>query len=215
VRLVGLELQIGVGKQLVRQFVRLQAQLAGQFGGSELANRIGVILAGVVLTLLRTGVLRRCNTFHRDADFVTDANDPLRFLIGIAVQLGVLFATDQDTHFVVVDLAELVEVEAGDNAQFLVEIALGMQVFAEAGADIRQLAQPADLHGLQLTFPVNHAHIDLQPVLVGQQFLHPVVELQVRTDQDQTILGVLDQLFKEIVGRAGVQKLCHQHDSAS
>lgn len=128
----------------------------------------------------------------------------MRFLIGVAEQFAVVAAANEDAHFVVVDLAELVEVEAGDNGQLFVEIALGVQVLAEAGAHVGQLAQPADFLRLKLALAVDDAHVDLQPVLVGQQLLDAVVELEVGADEDQPVLGVLDQLFEEVIRRTGV-----------
>src|SRR3546814_4196645 len=77
-----------------------------------------------------------------------------------------------------------------------------MQVFAEAGTDVGLFTQPADFQRLQFALAVDHAHVDLQTVLVGQKLLHPIVDLQVRADQDQSILGILDEFFKEIVGRS-------------
>lgn len=82
-----------------------------------------------------------------------------------------------------------------------------MQVLAEAGADVGLLAQPADLGRLQFALAIDHAHVDLEAVLVGQEFFDPVVDLQVRTDQDQPVLCVLDQLFQEVIGSAGVEEL--------
>src|SRR3546814_9340533 len=89
------------------------------------------------------------------------------------------------------------------------DLALGMQVFAEAGTDVGLFTQPADFQRLQFALAVDHAHVDLQTVLVGQKLLHPIVDLQVRADQDQSILGILDEFFKEIVGRTCVEELGH------
>ena len=50
------------------------------------------------------------HAFERDADFFADADDALGFLVGVFVQLAVLVAQDEDAHFVVVHLAELVQV---------------------------------------------------------------------------------------------------------
>lgn len=80
--------------------------------------------------------------FQRDAHLFTDSDDPLCFGIGIAVELSVVRAQNQDAHLVVVYLAEFVEVQAGDDAHFLIEVALGMEVLAKAGADIGELFEP-------------------------------------------------------------------------
>ena len=122
--------------------------------------------------------------FQCDAHLFTDSDDPLRFGIGIAVELSVVRAQNQDAHLVVIYLAEFVEVQAGDNAYLLIEVALGMEVLAKAGADIGELLEPADLFRLQLTFAVDDPHIDLEPVLVGQQLLDPVIELEKGANED-------------------------------
>src|SRR3546814_14499760 len=90
-----------------------------------------------------------------------------------------------------------------------------MQVFAEAGTDVGLRAKPADFQSLQLALAVDHPHVDLQTVLVGQKLLHPIVDLQVRADQDQSILRILDEFFKEIVGRTCIEELGHFIPSAS
>jgi hypothetical protein len=53
-----------------------------------------------------------------------------------------------------------------------------MQVLEKAGEDICQAAQPFGFLRLQLAFAVHDANVDLQPVLVRQQFLRPVVEFE-------------------------------------
>ena len=62
-----------------------------------------------------------------------------------------------------------------------------MQVLAEAGADVGQAAQPFNLLRLQLAFAIDDTDVDFQAVFIGQQFLHSVVELEERADQDQTV----------------------------
>ena len=84
-------------------------------------------------------------------------------------------------------MAELIKVQAGHDAHLFVHVALGMQVFAEAFADIRQAAQPFNFLRLQLALTVNNTDVNFQPVLVGQQFLHSVVEFEKRADQDQSV----------------------------
>src|SRR3546814_20342703 len=90
-----------------------------------------------------------------------------------------------------------------------------MQVFAEAGTDVGLFTQPADFQRLQFALAVDHAHVDLQTALVGQKILHPIVDLQVRADQDQSLLGILDEFFKEIVGRTCVAEHGHVMPKAS
>ena len=58
-----------------------------------------------------------------------------------------------------------------------------MQVLAEAGADVGQVAQPFGFLRLQLAFAIDDANVDFQPVLVRQQFLHPVVQFEEGADQ--------------------------------
>src|SRR3546814_7862166 len=45
--------------------------------------------------------------------------------------------------------------------------------------------------------------------------LHPIVDLQVRAIQYQSILGILNEFFKEIVGRTCVEQLGHVIPPAS
>ena len=59
-----------------------------------------------------------------------------------------------------------------------------MQVFAKAGADTGQATQPLDFLRLQLAFAIDDAVVDLQPIFVGQQLFHPVVEFEEGADQD-------------------------------
>lgn len=75
-----------------------------------------------------------------------------------------------------------------------------MQVFAEAGANVGQTAQPFDFLWLQLAFAVHDAHVDLDPVLVRQQLFHAVVELEEWADQDEAVRCAFYQFFKVIVG---------------
>ena len=50
-------------------------------------------------------------------------------------KFGVFLARNEDAHFVVVDLAKFVEIETGDHAEFLVEVAFGLEIPGEAGAN--------------------------------------------------------------------------------
>ncbi len=150
-----------------------------------------------------------CDALQRDANLFANPDNPLGFIIGITVKVMIFRALDQYPHLVVIDLTELVEIEAGDNAHLFIEIALGMEVFAKAGADIGELFEPADLFRLQLAFAIDDPHIDLEAVLVGEQLLDPVVELEEGADQDQTLFGIFDKFFQKVVGCAGIQKLGH------
>ena len=53
-------------------------------------------------------------------------------------------------------------------------------------------------------------HVNFQAVLVSEKLFHSVVELQEWADQDEPVFGVFDQLFEEVICRAGVQELCHE-----
>ena len=68
-------------------------------------------------------------------------------------EFGVFRARDKDAHFIVVDLVEFVEIEARDDTEFLVEVAFGLEIFAEAGADKFECAQPVDFLRLELVLP--------------------------------------------------------------
>ena len=154
------------------------------------------------------GIGRGCfglagDALQRNADLVTDADDALGLFVGVFVELGIFRALDQDAHLVVVHLAELIQVQAGDDAHLFVHVALGVQVAAEAGADVGQAAQPFDLLWLQLALAVDDAHIDLQAVLVRQKLLHAVIEFEEGADQDQAVGGAFDQFFKVVVGAGG------------
>lgn len=143
-------------------------------------NRCCTCMGGHVV--LRVTVA--CDALQRDAHLLAHPNNALGFIVGIAVQLTVIRPPDQHPHLVVVHLAEFVEVQAGDNAHLLIEVALGMEIFAKAGADIGELLEPADLFRLEFALAIDDPHIDLEPVLVGQQLLDPVIEFEKGADQD-------------------------------
>lgn len=42
-----------------------------------------------------------------------------------------------------------------------------------------------------------------------RQICIPYIELEERTDQDQSFFGVLDQFFKKVIGCTGIQKFGH------
>ena len=75
-------------------------------------------------------------------------------------------------------MTELIQVQAGNDAHLLVHVALFMQIFAKAGADVGEAAQPFNFLRLQFAFTLHDAHVDLQSVLVCQQFFHAVVALE-------------------------------------
>lgn len=150
-----------------------------------------------------------CDALQRDAHLFAHPDNALGFIVGIAVQVAVFRTLDQYPHLVVIHLAELIEIQAGDDAHLFIEVALGMEVLAKAGADIGELLEPADLFRLKLTFAIDDPYIDLEAVLVGQQLLDPVIELEEGADQDQSLLGVLDQFFKKVIGCTGIEELGH------
>lgn len=188
------------------------AVLLGDAGGGEFLRAVAVgagFVVGGVGAVAGSGFVHGADTLHADAHFIADADDALRFFVGVFVEFGVVLAADEDAHFVVVDLAELVEVQAGDDGVGLVQVALGMQVFAKAGADIALRLEPFNFLGLQLALAVDDAHVDLQAVLVFQQLFHAVIELEKGADQHQPVLGALDEFFQEVIGGGGVEKLGH------
>jgi hypothetical protein len=181
---------------------RLQAQLLPNLGRRQLVACAGAICG--LLVVLSGGFGGAADSLQWNTHLFTDADDALGFFVGVFVELAVFTALDQDAHLVVVHLAELIQVQTGDDAHLFIHVALGMQVFAEAGADVGEAAKPLNLLRLQLAFAVNDAHVDLEPVLVRQQFLHAVIELEKWADQYEAVGCALDHFLKEIVGRAGV-----------
>jgi len=107
-------------------------------------------------------------------------------------------------------VAEVVEVHRRDDGVAVCESALGVEVLAEAGAHEVEGAQPVDLAGRQLALAVDDAHVDLHAVLVFRQLADAVVELEEGADDDQPLARGLDEFFEIVVGRAGVQELCHR-----
>ena len=61
----------------------------------------------------------------------------------------------------------------------------------------------------QMHLPLDDAHIDLQAVLVLQQFFDAVVQLEKRADQNQPVFRAFDEFFEEVVGGGGIEKLGH------
>lgn len=86
-----------------------------------------------------------------------------------------------------------------------------MEILAEAGADVGEFVESADLFRLEFAFAVDNTDIDLETVLVDQKLFDPVVELEEGADQDQAVFGVFDQFFEEVVGCTGVEKLGHSY----
>lgn len=194
------------------------SMLLGDLGSGEFLRAVA---AGAGFAVRSVGVVTggwffvcRAHAFHADTHFVADANDALRFFVGVFVEFGVVIAADEDAHFVVIDLAELVEIQAGNDGVFFVQVAFGVQVFAKAGAYIALRFEPFNLLRLQLAFAVDDAHINLQAVLVFQQLSNAVVELEKRADEYQSVFGAFDQLFQKVIGGGGVEKLCHAASDA-
>lgn len=192
--------------------------LLGDFGGGEFLRAVA---AGAGFVVRSVGVVTggrffvcRAHAFHADAHFVADANDALRFFVGVFVEFGIVIAADEDAHFVVINLAELVEVQAGNDGVFFVQVALGMQVFAKAGAYVALRFEPFNLLWLQFALAVDDTHINLQAVLVFQQLPNAVVQLEKRADEYQSVFGAFDQLFEKVIGCGGVEKLGHAASNA-
>ena len=110
------------------------------------------------------GIGRGCfglggDALQRNANLVTDADDALRLFVGVFVKLGIFRALDQDANLVVVHLAELVQVQAGDDAHLFVHVALGVQgdlpALGSPTSTILQPRQPGE-HRLAV-HPVVHA----------------------------------------------------------
>lgn len=202
---------------LGQPFAGFHAVLLGDAGGGEflwaVAAGAGLVVGGVG-AVAGSGFVHGADTFHADAHFIADADDALRFFVGVFVEFGIVLAADEDAHFVVVDLAELVEVQAGDDGVGLVQVALGMQVFAKAGADIALCLEPFNFLRLQLALAVDDAHVDLQAVLVLQQLFHAVIELEKGADQHQPVFGTFDEFFEKVIGGGGIEKLCHAASTA-
>ena len=56
--------------------------------------------------------------------------------MGFFVGGGIVAADEQDAHFVIVYLAELVEVKAGNDARPFADVAFGVQIGAVAGTNV-------------------------------------------------------------------------------
>lgn len=203
---------------LGQPFAGFHAMLLGDAGGGEFLRAVavgaGLVVGGIGAVAGGGRFVRGADTFHADAHFIADADDALRFFVGVFVEFGIVLAANQDAHFVVVDLAELVEVQAGDDGIGLVQVALGVQVFTKAGADIALRFEPFNFLRLQLAFAVNDAHINLQPVFVFQQLFHAVIELEEGADQHQPVFGTFDEFFEKVIGGGGIEKLCHAASTA-
>src|SRR5256885_10411020 len=67
-------------------------------------------------------------TLFRSTNLIADADDALGLVVSVSVELRILGTFNQDAHLVIVHLAELVQVQARDDAHGLAKVALGMQV---------------------------------------------------------------------------------------
>lgn len=132
------EQQKALFRRTVQKLCRLQTQFLPDLGGCQLVFSVGAVCPFVIVPAGRLGLAG--DAFQRNAHLVADTDDALGFFIGVFVELAVFGALNEDAHFVVVDLAELIEIQAGDDAHLFIHVALGMQVFAEAGADVGQAA---------------------------------------------------------------------------
>lgn len=70
-----------------------------------------------------------------------------------------------------------------------------MKIFAEAGSDERKLLEPVNLLRLKLVLAIDDPDINLEAILVLQQFLDAIIQFQERTDQHQPFGSALDQFF--------------------
>jgi hypothetical protein len=113
-------------------------------------------------------------------------------------------ARDQDAHFVVIGLAKIEKIEAGDEAKILVEVASGVEVSAKVGADGSEGTQPVNLLRLELVFAVDEADIDFESVAIFEELLDPVVQLEKGAEEDKPVVREPNDLFEIIIGGAGI-----------
>jgi hypothetical protein len=62
---------------------------------------------------------------------------------------------------------------------------------------------------LQVVFAIHHPDIDLESVLVFQEFLDAFVQPQKWADQKKAIFGGFDNFLEEVIGSAGVEEFRH------
>ncbi len=123
----------------------------------------------------------------------------------IRVKLVIGRAFNHHAHLVVILLAEEVEIQTGEDAEALVQVAFRMEILAEAGADVRDPGEPLFLRRFELFLAVDDLDIHVGPVAVGEEFLDAGVELQIRADEDDPFCGGFDDFFDEVVDAAVVR----------
>ena len=119
-------------------------------------------------------------------------------------KLAIVVFGNEEADLVALGVAQLVQVEAADNAELLVEIAFGVEVAAKTGADERERPQPGDLLGKQLVFFVGQVDLDFALILVFQKLFDAVVQFQGRSDEDEPVVREANNLFEIIIRCAGV-----------
>jgi hypothetical protein len=63
-------------------------------------------------------------------------------------------------------LAELIEVQASNDADLLIHVTLSMEVLTETRTDKRQFLQPVNFLWLKLVLSIDNPHVDLHSILV-------------------------------------------------
>src|SRR4051812_44413823 len=115
-----------------------------------------------------------------------------------------------NAHLIVVHLRKFVQVQGRDEGLLLAEVALPVQVLAVTETDRAELPDPYAVFRRQVVLAPHDSHIQLQPIPVFKEFSNPVVHLKKRTDQNQPLLRVLDQLLKVKREPSGSEKSGHR-----
>lgn len=92
------------------------------------------------------------------------------------------------------NLAVLVQVQAGDDALAFAQVALGMQVFQAQGRNAL-LLKPLNILRSSFVGAVHHLHGQAIAHLGFHRSLDRIAKLQIRADQHQPTIGVADQIF--------------------
>jgi hypothetical protein len=118
------------------------------------------------------------------------------------------------SHLVVVDLAEVIKIHAGDYAVQLVQIAFGVKIFAETDLNMLLHGKPLPLAVMQLLLAVHNSNLSKLIAFVLEQLPHPVIQFEIRADENQLLLGIFNQLRQLQVDCDGVEKQSHAAFSA-
>ncbi len=81
------------------------------------------------------------------------------FIIGLTVKNFVLRFGKGHAHFIVVHLAEVIQVHTSDDAVVFIEIAFGVQILAKAGFDMLLTTQPLCFIGVQILLAIDDADL--------------------------------------------------------